>query len=74
MSEKASLLGIIYEMRNDPAMRAVSQFIDIRIGELRVENDSLDLEEIKKNQGAIRELKQFQNYIKKGLPSFKKEA
>jgi len=72
MNEKVALLGTIYEMRNDIAMRAASEYLGVRIDELRAENDTLDSEEIKRNQGGIRELKLLHSYITKGLPSFKK--
>lgn len=67
--EKAELIISISSLQSAPVVQSIVKLIDIFIDEARIDNDTADINVVKRNQGGIALLSTLKDYIQKGLPS-----
>jgi hypothetical protein len=73
-TELTELVGVLTSIKNDPNIVKLLRILDIYVEKWREENDTVDIDELKTNQGKIQAYKELANLILHGLPQFKPNA
>jgi hypothetical protein len=67
---KTEVIAELSSSRTSPLCANLLTLLDILITEKREENDTADMDGVKRNQGAIFALSDLKAYITRGLPAF----
>jgi len=65
--QKVELITGIYELRRERGLESLRLLLDMLIHELRVDNDIVQPDELKKNQGRIAAYQDLKGYIENGV-------
>ena len=65
--QKVELITGIYELRRERGLESLRLLLDMLIHELRVDNDIVQPDELKKNQGRIAAYQDLMGYIENGV-------
>jgi hypothetical protein len=71
---KAELILELYGSQSDNSMRNLVKLLDILISETRLDNDTAELDGVKRNQGEIKAYSTLKEFILRGLPSANRVA
>ena len=66
---KAKLILNLYCSQFDNSIRNLIQLLDVLIAELRLDNDTADIDGVRRNQGEIKAYNTLREFILYGLPS-----
>lgn len=66
---KAELIIDIFAAQKDNSVRNIMRLLDVLIDETRISNDSVEGNEIYRNQGKIQAYQALKEIIERGLPA-----
>lgn len=66
--KKAELIFELHGKKGDRNLALVRDLLDMCVDEVRIRNDTAEIEELKANQGEIAAYKRLKDYLERGLP------